>query len=264
LESLRELFVQIRWQDLLDIVLVFVIIYRVLLLIRGTRAVQILLGLAIVAVVFFLSDRMGLFALHYLLRQFFEFLFLIIVILFQDEIRRGLATIGKNPFVQKNVDQEAVPHMITELCKAVNFLSAKRVGSLIVIERQVGLKNYIERSIKLNARISSELLISIFNDQSPIHDGAVILQDDQILAAGCFFPINPEVKVERLLGTRHLAALSVSHECDALVIVTSEERGEISFLSGGQMERDISLQDLRTRLKEVYGEGPEKAKEGQL
>lgn len=249
---LNQLIVQLRWQDIIDILLVFVIVYRLLLLIRGTRAVQILTGLGIVSISFLISDYLKLYVFNYLLQQFFDYLFLIVIILFQDEIRRALANVGKNPFLSGPSALERAFVVLDEVSKASKLLAAKRVGALIVLERQHGLKNYSEGATEIDAKVSAELLISIFNSASPIHDGAVILQGNKILSAGVFFPLNVESDVDRSFGTRHRAALSISEETDAVVVVCSEERGEISLVEYGEISRNLSVKELKDRLYRAF------------
>ncbi len=247
LEALPKLISQ-RWQDVLDVILVYLLVYRLLLLIRGTRAVQILTGLGIVSVAFIVSDRMRLYVLNYLLKQFFDYFFLIMIILFQDEIRRALANMGRNPFQTGPSATKKAVAVLEEICKAGQVLAAKRIGALIVLERQHGLKNYTEGSTLLEAEVSAELLLSIFHVSSPIHDGAVIIQGGKVLAAGCFFPLTLEAEMDRNLGTRHRAAIAVTQETDAVVVVMSEERGEISVVEYGEITRGLSIEDLRLRL----------------
>lgn len=237
-----------RWQDILDVVLVYVLVYRLLLLIRGTRAVQILTGLGIVSVAFIVSDRLKLYVLNYLLKQFFDYFFLIMIILFQDEIRRALANMGRNPFQVGPAASKKAVAVLEEVCKASHILAAKRIGALIVLERQHGLKNYTEGSTLLEAEVSAELLLSIFHVSSPIHDGAAIIQGSKVLAAGCFFPLTLEAEMDRNLGTRHRAAIAITQETDAVVVVLSEERGEISVVEFGELTRGLTIADLRARL----------------
>ncbi len=249
---LNQLIVQLRWQDIIDILLVYMIVYRLLLLIRGTRAVQILTGLGIVSVSFLISDYLKLYVFNYLLQQFFDYLFLIVIILFQDEIRRALANVGRNPFLSGPSAQERAVAVLDEVAKASKLLAAKRVGALIVLERQHGLKNYSDGATEIDANVSAELLISIFNTASPIHDGAVIIQGNKILSAGVFFPLNIESEMDRNFGTRHRAALAISEETDAVVVVCSEERGEISLVEYGDISRNLSVKDLRDRLNRAF------------
>ncbi len=236
----------------LDVTLVYLIVYRLLLLIRGTRAVQILTGVGIVSVAYILSDRLKLYVVNYLLKQFFDYLFLILVIIFQDEIRRALANMGRNPFLGGPTAKSRGAKVLDEVCKASNILAAKRTGAIIVLERQHGLKNYTEGSTILEAEVTAELLISIFQSASPIHDGAVIIREAKILAAGCFFPVTLEAEMDRNLGTRHRAAVAITQETDAIVVVMSEERGEISVVEFGEISRDFSLQTLRKRLYQAF------------
>ncbi len=248
LAFIKQVLTQLRWQDALDIIVVYFIIYRLLFLIRGTRAVQILTGLGIVSVAYIVSDRLRLFVLNYLLKQFFDYLFLIVIILFQDEIRRALANVGRNPFFSGPTAQSRAVKVLDEVSKAAKLLAAKRIGALIVLERQHGLKNYTEGATEVEARVSAELILSIFHNSSPIHDGAIVIQGSRILAAGCFFPVNLEGEMDRNLGTRHRAAMAISQETDAVVVVCSEERGEISVVEYGEIIRDLNIQQLQQKL----------------
>lgn len=249
---LEQVFLKLRWLDLLDILLVFIIVYRLLLLIRGTRAVQVLTGLGIMAFAFILSDRLSLFVLNYLLRQVFDYLFLIVIILFQDEIRRVLATIGRNPFVGSPAARSRILQSLEEIVKSARMLASKRTGALIVLERQHGLKNYTEGATQMNAKVSAELILSIFQPSSPIHDGAIVILGDRILAAGCFFPVNLEGEMDQALGTRHRAAVGLTQETDAVVVVVSEERGEISLVEFGEISRNMELGDLLLKLMGAF------------
>jgi diadenylate cyclase len=248
LNFLNQLIAQFRWQDFFDITLVFLIVYRLLLLIRGTRAVQILTGLGMVSVAFILSDYLKFFVLNYLLRQFFDYLFLIVIILFQDEIRRALANVGRNPFLSGPSAQQRAVAVLDEVAKAAKLLAAKRIGALIVLERQHGLKNYTEGSTELDAKVSAELLLSVFHHSSPIHDGAVIIEGSKITTAGVFFPITMESEIDRNFGTRHRAAVSITQETDAVVLVCSEERGEIALVEYGEIYRNLNSQELKNKL----------------
>jgi diadenylate cyclase len=245
---LNQLFAQLRWQDFFDVLFVYLIVYRLLLLIRGTRAIQILTGMGMVTVAFLLSDYLKFFVLNYLLRQFFDYLFLIVIILFQDEIRRALANVGRNPFLTGPTAQQRAVTVLDEVVKASKLLAAKRIGALIVLERQHGLKNYTEGATELDAKVSAELLLSIFHNTSPIHDGAVIIRGNKILSASVFFPLTLESEMDRNFGTRHRAAVSITQDTDAVVIVCSEERGEISLVEYGEIQRNLNTQQLRDKL----------------
>jgi diadenylate cyclase len=239
---------QLRWQDLFDIALVFIVTYRLLLLIRGTRALQVLSGLLVLLAAFFISERLRLYVFNYVLKQVFEYLFIIVVVLFQDEIRRALANIGRGPIAFSSGRSSKLLQSIDEVCKAAHILAVNRIGALLVLERQHGLKNYTDAGVKIDARVSAEILVSIFQTDSPIHDGAVIVKEDRVLAAGCFVPVSLEGNVERNLGTRHRAALGLSRESDAVVVVVSEERGEIGLALEGYLSQNLSPVVLKEQI----------------
>ncbi len=247
--NIREI---LRVWDLIDIMLVTFIVFRVLLLIRGTRAVQMLTGFGIILIAYYLSERFKLHTLHTILVEFFNNLILILIIVFQDEIRKALTQVGRNPFFTSTNTIEEVA-IIEELCQAAHQLAIQRVGALIVLERETGLKNYIEAGTPLDSKVSCDLIVSIFHPSSPIHDGAIIIRNSRITSAGCLLPISRDPAINKELGTRHRAALGLTHETDAVVIVVSEERGEISMVHHGTMVRDLDLNTLRHQLLELFG-----------
>jgi diadenylate cyclase len=247
--DIREI---IRWQDLVDILLVTIIVYRVLLLIRGTRAVQMLTGFGIILIFYFLADKLRFHTLHTVLVEFFNNLILILIIVFQDEIRKALTQVGRNPFFAGTNTIEEVA-IIEDICQAATALAHQRVGALIVLERETGLKNYIEAGTLIDSRVSTDLIISIFHPSSPIHDGALIIRGSRITSAGCLLPITRDPNVHRELGTRHRAAIGLTQETDAVVIVVSEERGEMSLVHHGQIVRDLDVNGLRHQLLELLG-----------
>ena len=248
LENIREI---IRWQDLIDILFVWFILFRVLLLIRGTRAVQMLTGFGIILIAYYLSEKLKFHTLHTILVEFFNNLILILIIVFQDEIRKALTQVGRNPFFASTNTIEEVA-IIEELCQAAHQLALGRVGALVVLERETGLKNYIEAGTQLDSRVSTDLIVAIFHPTSPIHDGAVIVRTSRISSAGCLLPISRDPNVNKELGTRHRAGLGLSEETDALVIVVSEETGTISLMSQGKVTRDIDEEKLKAHLLELY------------
>ncbi|TNF71645.1 MAG: TIGR00159 family protein [Acidobacteria bacterium] len=237
----------ISWRDVLDVALVSVVIYNLLLLIRGTRAVQMLLGLLFIGAAYYLAGAADLLTLQQLLGSFLFVLPFAIIVLFQQEIRRALASFGRNPLWGLGTHQktEATIH---ETVLAATAMAERRTGALIVIQRLEGLRNYIENGIAIDALVSYDLLINIFNPETPLHDGAVIIQEDRIAAAACFLPLtlNPELSKE--FGTRHRAALGISEEVDALAVVVSEETGTISVAIDGRMIRDLDSKSLRNTL----------------
>jgi len=243
----------IGWWDIADIAVVSILVYELLMLIRGTRAAQMALGGAVILGLFYLSGLSHLETVNFLIRNFVGYIVFAVIVLFQADIRRALAHLGRAPFFRLLAKAESAEESIEELIVAAGLLSAKRVGAIIAIERQVGLRNYIEGGIPLDAMITYDLLSSIFQQASPLHDGAVIIQGDRIAAAACFLPLSVNPRVSRDLGTRHRAALGLTEENDAIAIVISEETGKISIATAGDLERGLSADALRTRLATLLG-----------
>jgi diadenylate cyclase len=232
---------KLRWQDVLDILIVAYVIYRIAVLIRGTRTMQMVVGLLVVAGAFVGSQLLGLFTLNWLLNNFLGSLFVILVVIFQSDIRRALTRVGTPTFLTGHV---TVASVAQELVNAAAWLSARRIGALIVLEQEVGLSDYVETGRTLQARLSPELLETIFMRGSPLHDGAVIISGEQVLAAACLLPLSTNPNVSLALGTRHRAAIGITEESDAVVIVVSEEDGTISFARNGELQRGLSSDDL--------------------
>lgn len=247
LANLYLLFSSIRILDIVDILVVWFVIYRVLMLIKRTRAVQILSGLGILAITYIASIWFDLNTLNWTLEKFFLNLFIIAVVLFQHEIRRGLAHIGRNPFFT-NVSVAEEVMVVDEIIRAVGILVEKRIGALIVIEREIGLEDYIEVGVKVDSAVNAELLHSIFVEESPIHDGALIVRGGRILAAGCFLPLTRSTTVDKNMGTRHRAALGLTEETDAVVLVVSEENKRVSLVTGGHITSFFDMPTLRRTL----------------
>lgn len=235
----------LTWRDLIDVLAVAFIIYRLLLLIRGTRAAQIAVGLVSLAAVYQLARLLELPTLEAILESLLIVLPFAVIILFQQEIRRALANVGRNPLA---LTEKKPVETFAEIVLAATALSTQKIGALIVVERQQGLRDYVENGVRLDAALSYDLLISIFCPDSPLHDGAVIIQEDRVAAAACFLPLtsNPELSGE--FGTRHSAALGISEETDAVAVVVSEETGAISVAFDGRLERDLDGKDLRNAL----------------
>lgn len=236
-----------RWEDVLDVLLVTLVLYNLLLLIRGTRAVQVLIGIIVLVVLHQIAKAIDLPALENTLEKFFLILPLAIIVLFQHEIRRALATFGTTSFWSFGSRQK-LAGTFNGIGLAATTLAERRVGALIVIERLEGLRTYIENGIELDAVVSVDLLINLFTPDTPTHDGAAIIQDDRIAAAACFLPLTQSQKLSTELGTRHRAALGISEETDAVAVVVSEETGAISVAFGGEMVRNLDAKDLRNRL----------------
>ena len=239
-----------RWADLLDILLVAFIIYRLLLLIKGTRTVQMLLGLAVLLVFYVASQMGGLFTLNWILDNFLSSIILVIVVIFQNDIRRALVHMGRNPFASDSSFREG-DRGIDELVRGCTSLAAHRHGALVVIERETGINDFLEVGTELDARLSADLLRSVFHPQSPIHDGAAIIQRGRISRVGCFLPLTQNPAVNPRYGTRHRAAIGLTELVDAVAIVVSEETGRISVVISGKMTRDLEALTLRKVLKRL-------------
>jgi diadenylate cyclase len=241
----------VTFWDVVDIMIVSLIIYELLKLIRGTHAVQMGLGITVLVGMFYLSRGFQLETLNWLIRNVVGYVVFAAIVLMQGDIRRALVHIGRAPFFRlfRRLDgTTADDDVIEELMVAANSLAARRTGALIVVERSIGLRNYIESGIPLDARLTYDLLVSIFQPTSPLHDGAVIVQGDRVAAAACFLPLTINPRLSRELGSRHRAALGVTEENDAVAIVVSEETGVISLAINGEIERSLEPDQLRLRL----------------
>jgi diadenylate cyclase len=234
----------------LDILLVYLLIYRTLLLVRGTRAGRMLLGLAIIAVFYFIAIKFELPSLTWILGHFLGSVILVIVVLFQDDLRRGLTKVGLIPGLGRE-DQEQSDAVIKAIAKASSELASRRIGALIVIQRELGLDEFTETAIVIDSNVSHQLLISIFLPTSPIHDGAVIIADDRIVAAGAVLPLTFNTELNSGYGTRHRAALGLSERTDAVIVVVSEETGTISLVREGKVTRDLTESTLYTALHRI-------------
>ena len=250
---LSELFQRppVTFWDVIDIMIVSVIVYEVLKLIRGTHAVQMAMGIALIVGLFYVSRGAQLETLNWLIRNVVGYVVFAAIVLMQGDIRRALVHIGRAQFFRlfRRLDRPVSDEdTVQELVTAATTLSAKRTGALIVIERSIGLRNYIESGIPLDARLTYDLLVSIFQPTSPLHDGAVIVQGDRVAAAACFLPLTINPRLSRDLGSRHRAAIGVTEENDAFAIVVSEESGVISVVMNGDIERKVEPDQLRDRL----------------
>ena len=239
--------------DVVDIVLVSILIYELLLLIRGTRAVQMALSGGFLIGLFFLSEWLQLETVNWLIRNLAAYVVVAIIVLFQSDIRRALAHFGRAPFFRYFERATSTDETLEELVTAATTLSARRIGAIMVVERQIGLRNYIEGGIPLDATVTYDLMATIFQPGSPLHDGATIVQGDRVAAAACFLPLSVNPRVSRELGTRHRAAIGLTEENDAVAIVVSEETGNISIAIAGDLERGVTADALRLRLRAMLG-----------
>ncbi len=239
----------VSWWDLADILVVSFFIFQVLKFIRGTRAVQMALGGALLVGLFYGSRWGHLQTVSWLVRNVAGYVVFALIVLFQSDIRRALAHLGGASLFRYFADEKATEESIEELVVAAGMLATQRVGAIIAIERLIGLRNYIEGGIPLDAVVTYDLLVSIFQLSSPLHDGAVIVQENRVAAAACFLPLTVNPKLSKELGSRHRAAIGLTEENDAVAIVVSEETGKISVVSDGQIERGLDTDSLRRRLQ---------------
>lgn len=237
----------VPWRDVVDVLAVAFVIYNLLILIRGTRAVQMLLGILFISVVYYVARVADLPTLKRILESLLIFLPFAIIVLFQHEIRRALASFGRNPLWGFS-QSEQVESTFNEIVLAATSLSSRRIGALIAIERLDGLRTYVENGIRLDAVVSYDLLITIFTPDTPLHDGAVIVQGDKIAAAASFLPLTLNPELSKDFGTRHRAALGISEETDAVAVVVSEETGVISLAFDGELIRGLDPKSLRNDL----------------
>lgn len=250
ISNVRMFLEQIRLWDLIDFLLVWLIVYRLLLLIRQTRAVQMLSGLGILAITYLVSIWADLSTINWLLDRIFSNLFVIAVILFQNEIRKALTHIGRNPFFS-GASASDETQIVEEIVKAAVQLSQRKLGALIVIEREVGLEDFMEEGTRIDGEVTSELLSSLFQVTSPLHDGAVIIRAGRVYAAGCFLPLTKNPSLNKNWGTRHRAALGATEETDAIVVCVSEENHQIGLAMAGQLTSDLDMATLRKTLYSV-------------
>ena len=230
----------------LDILLVAALIYQVLIMIRGTRAVPMLVGLVVVAITFYFARIGELTTLNWVVSHFLPYIVFALIVVFQSEIRHVLADLGRRfTFLSSS---SAVADSYDDIVLAANLFSQHQTGALIVIEREIGLRTHVESGVPLDARLSYDLLATIFRPSAPLHDGAVIVQKDRIAAAACFLPLSMNPLLSTQLGTRHRAGIGITEETDAIAVICSEETGAISLAVGGRIERDLTVEQLRERL----------------
>ena len=250
--EIREALAHYRWlNDTADIALVYYLSYRLLLLIKGTRAFQMLIGIGLIVMVLIASQAFEFYTLDWLIHSFWSQIVLAVVILFQPEIRRTLARVGERHLFRSLSTVEG-SKFIEETVKAAVSMANKRIGSLIVLERDTDLTTIVEMGTDLDAKVTKEILISIFLPYSPIHDGAAIIRNGRIVAAGCFLPLTLSSNLSKALGTRHRAAVGLTEETDAIVVVVSEETGEISVVRNGGIEHNADAPALRKTLSDIF------------
>ena len=244
--------------NILNVLLVWFVIYKIITLIKGTKAVQLLKGIFVIIIARMLTVFFGLNTLSWMMDEVLTWGFIGIIIIFQPEIRRALEQLGRGKLFARTTLQEAEEQnrLMEAMTKSVSYMAKRRIGALISIERETGLNDYIETGIPLNSVITSELLINIFIPNTPLHDGAVIMHKNKIAAAACYLPLSESPFISKELGTRHRAALGISEVTDAITIIVSEETGAVSLTSNGDLHRNLSMEEFETRLRKVWF-GPE-------
>src|ERR1051326_8810213 len=240
---------QVSAQSVLDILLVAVLIYEFLVLIKGTRAMPVLCGVGSIALAYYLALRLELRTVIWVMSNLLPYAIFALIVVFQAEIRYALAKLGRK-FTFSRVSG-AVAESYDDIVLAANLFSQNQTGALIVIERDIGLRTYIESGVPLDAQVSYDLLATIFRPSAPLHDGAVIIQKDRISAAACFLPLSMNPVLSTQLGTRHRAGIGITEETDAIAVIVSEETGSTSLAVGGKIERDLSIEQLRARMGEL-------------
>ena len=233
--------------SIVDIVLVWFVIYKLINVVRGTKAVQLLKGILVILLVRVVGERLGLTTISWMMQQAINWGFLAVIIIFQPELRRALEQLGRGRFFSRSStqDDDNQEKTVEAIVKATDYMAKRRIGALISIERETGMSDYIETGIQLNSNISSELLINIFIPNTPLHDGAVIIQKNNVSAAACYLPLSESPFISKELGTRHRAALGISEVTDSVTVVVSEETGNISLTKNGELHRGLKLEELK-------------------
>lgn len=238
----------LRWQDILDILIVSFILYKVLSIIRGTRVERILLGILVLLLLSLVSRKLNLSTLEFILSSFVNSLILIIIIVFQNDIKKFLYSLGRNPFFRK-ISYAEETMFYDELTEACLALAKRRLGALIVVEREMTIDEFIEPGVPVDASVNVELILSIFQRTSPLHDGAILIREGRITAASCILPLTLRDDIDKILGTRHRAAIGISEVSDAVAIAVSEEYGTISYALRGDLIRNVGPEELKRALK---------------
>lgn len=245
------------WKPVVEIAILWLIFYVLLLFFKGTRAVQVLKGIVILVIAFFVFQTFRLDTLSWVLTKLFTISVMAFLIIFHPELRRGLARIGQDPLFHFLLKEE---EMIEEITQAAMILSKKKIGGLIAFELEVGLRLYVESGVRLDSKVSSELITTIFMPNSPLHDGGIIIESGRIVAAGCLFPLSQAPHISKTLGTRHRAAIGLTEETDAMVIVISEEEGTVSIATGGKLTRGLDRDGLVKVITNKYIKQTHKSK----
>ncbi len=237
------------WKPCLEVILFWYAFYALLKFLRSSGAIQILKGLLVIFLFFVIVEILGLSSISRLMREILPISVIGFLVVFQGELRRGLRRIGQNPIFKVPLKEEKI---VDEISKTVSALSGKRIGAIIAFEREVSLKQYAESGVPLDAEISFELISTIFMPNTPLHDGGVIIRGGRIESAGCLFPLTSSQRISKQLGTRHRAAMGLTEETDAAAIVVSEETGHVSFAEKGELARDLSTEEIKKRILNLF------------
>lgn len=248
---MREILEQFTLWSAIDILIIAVIVYQGLILLRGTRAAQMLTGILLLVALGMTARILPFTTLHWLLSKLYPSILLILIIIFQDDIRHLLSTMGRRPLITGNDSDGSQQMILDDITRAASALAAKRIGALIVIERDILLSRYVEVGIQLDAKVTKEILMAIFHPSSPVHDGAVIIQKGRIASAGSFLPLTRDENVDPNLGTRHRAALGISQETDAVVVIVSEEGASMAIVEKGRLIRKPDAKTLKDDLMKI-------------
>lgn len=240
--------------NIVDVLLVWFVFYKIITIIKGTKAVQLLKGIFVLIIARVLTEFFGLNTLLWMMDQVLPFGFLAIIIIFQPELRRALEQLGRGRLFARTTmqEEEERDRLIEAFMKSVSYMAKRRIGALISVEKETGLSEYIETGTPMNSIITSELLINIFIPNTPLHDGAVIVQKNRIAAAGCYLPLSESAFISKELGTRHRAAIGLSEVTDAVTVIVSEETGAVSITANGDIDRNLSMEEFEARLRKAW------------
>lgn len=239
------------WKHIIEIAILWFVIYQIMLFFEGTRAIQVIRGIVVLLLAFFLFQKLGLNVLDWLLAKLFAISVIGILVIFQPEIRQGLSRLGQRRLFSAKLKEEKLEHVLEQLGIAAENLCKDKIGALIAIEKNDSLAGYIESGVLIDAQVSPELIETIFTPKSPLHDGGLIIQRDNITAAGCLFPLTQNPHLSRIFGTRHRAALGLSEEVDAVIVIVSEERNDISLVYNSNLYKDLGKEDMINKIKEI-------------
>lgn len=239
------------WKPIVEIAILWFVIYHIMLFYEGTRAIYVLRGIVVLLAAFFLFQKFNLEVLNWLFTKLFAISIIAVLVIFHPEIRQGLARLGQRQFFGSALREEELDYILSQISRAAENLSKEKIGALIVIEKNDPLTGYIESGVLIDARVTSDLIQAIFTPNNPLHDGGLVIQRGRIIAAGCLFPLTQNPDLSRIFGTRHRAALGLSEETDAIIIIVSEERQDMSLVYRGKLHKDLSKEEIISRIKDI-------------